>query len=665
MKKVLTTLLLLLSATLFWAQPSSQINLQAVARTTGGAILNNKTITLKISLLEGTATGTPVWVEQTAVTTNQFGLFNYAIGSGTPVGAFTYVNVDWSTKKFVQLEIDPAGGLNFVTLSTDELKSVPFANTAKSALSLKLPLDQTTPDNGPANTSGLTIRSNIADGMAGVTTKKDKSGVYGLFTGDANNTTGTGLYGAANKDGNGVAGINMEKGTFGILGHPIYSGFFSGSPVLIDNRKQGVSLQLAGARHTFMELYPNQVANPGIRRAVIGFPGDDLTYLLLQNEFPNGNIAYRCGTGGIHDFQNSNMFITAGGLTVSNGNIIAKSGGLAYCATNVGGDNAGLEIHATGSGSPYIDFALSAVDYHMRLGLAATNNLLLQGGGLQIDGITPRNMSYAFYTKNSNNTPNTGAASETANPLSLYASQRIAATEFNAFSDKRIKKDFLLSRNDKDLSTLSKLEVTDYRHIDFVTKGEAYKIGFIAQQVEQIYPEAVSKSKDFIPNVYLPATKATVQNETLRIDMAKDIALVKGDKVRFYVKDKMHESEVADIILPGNETEGLSFTINNWKNGDVQEVFVYGKEVNDFRAVDYDRIFTLNVSATQELIKRNEDLTKRVIELEKQKQGLENGIKNLDGKVSDILKRLNTEGLSTTAEINSNSSTPKTMSHEK
>ncbi len=61
-----------------------------------------------------------------------------------------------------------------------------------------------------------------------------------------------------------------------------------------------------------------------------------------------------------------------------------------------------------------------------------------------------------------------------------------------------------------------------------------------------------------------------------------------------------------------------------------EEVFVYGREVNDFRTVDYDAISMLNVSATQELAKKleareselaalraaNEALAKRLATLE-------------------------------------------------
>lgn len=48
---------------------------------------------------------------------------------------------------------------------------------------------------------------------------------------------------------------------------------------------------------------------------------------------------------------------------------------------------------------------------------------------------------------------------------------------------------------------------------------------------------------------------------------------------------------------------GNSFTVDSWTENS-EKIFVFGKEVNDFRIVDYDRLFTLNLSATKELNKR-------------------------------------------------------------
>ena len=51
-----------------------------------------------------------------------------------------------------------------------------------------------------------------------------------------------------------------------------------------------------------------------------------------------------------------------------------------------------------------------------------------------------------------------------------------------------------------------------------------------------------------------------------------------------------------------------------------EKVFVYGREVSDFRVVDYEAISMLNVSATQELAKQVKALNEsqaRIAELEK------------------------------------------------
>lgn len=62
---------------------------------------------------------------------------------------------------------------------------------------------------------------------------------------------------------------------------------------------------------------------------------------------------------------------------------------------------------------------------------------------------------------------------------------------------------------------------------------------------------------------------------------------------------------VADVL---SET---AFTVE-WAETAPEKVFVYGKKVEDFHTVDYDRIFTLNVSATQELAAQVEQLQKEL-----------------------------------------------------
>ena len=83
-----------------------------------------------------------------------------------------------------------------------------------------------------------------------------------------------------------------------------------------------------------------------------------------------------------------------------------------------------------------------------------------------------------------------------------------------------------------------------------------------------------------------------------------------GDRLRI-IADQQREVVVSAV-------QGNTITVQDWPVADTQEAFVYGKQVNDFCVVDYDRIFTLNVSATQALIQEVDDLKAQVAALQAQ-----------------------------------------------
>ncbi|TQD40278.1 tail fiber domain-containing protein [Haloflavibacter putidus] len=112
------------------AQMPEKFNYQGIARSTNGDAMANQNLGLKISIMNG---GTAVYVETHTVTTNNFGLYNLAIGGGTTVsGAMN--SVDWSTgNKFIKVQIDPNGGSSYATLGITELLSVPYAMYSASS----------------------------------------------------------------------------------------------------------------------------------------------------------------------------------------------------------------------------------------------------------------------------------------------------------------------------------------------------------------------------------------------------------------------------------------------------------------------------------------------------------------------------------------------------
>ena len=194
----------------------------------------------------------------------------------------------------------------------------------------------------------------------------------------------------------------------------------------------------------------------------------------------------------------------------------------------------------------------------------------------------------------------------TAN-YSIYASDRIAAVEFNAFSDERIKISQGRSDNATDLQTLLGIVITDYHYKDVIGKGDAPHKKVIAQQVEQVFPQAVSKHTDVVPDIYQLA--AVVDGW---VELATD--LQPGERVRL-ICDKVEG--LYDVL----EVTKDKFRADFKPDGD--KVFVFGREVNDFCNVDYDAIAMLNVSATQQLKKEmdalkveNADLNARLAVLE-------------------------------------------------
>jgi hypothetical protein len=110
------------------------LNFQGVARTNNNIILASQPISLRLSILQGSATGIAEYVETRRVTTNAQGLFTAVIGDTgaiSTLGNFTTIN--WrNTPKFLKIEMDPTAGTNFITMGTTQFQYVAYAQFAKS-----------------------------------------------------------------------------------------------------------------------------------------------------------------------------------------------------------------------------------------------------------------------------------------------------------------------------------------------------------------------------------------------------------------------------------------------------------------------------------------------------------------------------------------------------
>ena len=170
MKKILFSLLLLLAAfTAAWAQVPQQISYQSVIRDGNNKVLVASTVGIKISLLQGSATGSAVYVETHRKTTNANGLVSLEIGTGTVLSG-SFAGINWANGPYlIKTETDPAGGTNYGIPGIAPLNSVPYALYAANG----------TP--GPKGDKGDTGATG-ATGAAGPAGATGPQGVAGLLT---------------------------------------------------------------------------------------------------------------------------------------------------------------------------------------------------------------------------------------------------------------------------------------------------------------------------------------------------------------------------------------------------------------------------------------------------------------------------------------------------
>jgi hypothetical protein len=127
MKKYFLSLLFVVTAIAIWAQAPQRFNYQAVARDEAGTPLSNQNVGFRFSILQGGENGTVVYSETQSLATNDFGLVNTSVGSGT-VQSGNFSTINWGSNSFfLKVEMDPAGGNAYSLIGSNQLLSVPYA----------------------------------------------------------------------------------------------------------------------------------------------------------------------------------------------------------------------------------------------------------------------------------------------------------------------------------------------------------------------------------------------------------------------------------------------------------------------------------------------------------------------------------------------------------
>ena len=190
MKKKLLLVGALLMGAYTFAQAPQKMSYQAVVRNGSNALVSNSPVGVKISVLQGSASGTAAYVETQNVTTNANGLATFQIGNGTVVSG-TMAGIDWANGPyFIKTETDPTGGTNYTIAGTSELLSVPYALYSANGTPGPQGIQGPAGPAGPAGADG----TNGIDGVGGIDGVDGVDGVGIASTVDNGNGTFTLTY---------------------------------------------------------------------------------------------------------------------------------------------------------------------------------------------------------------------------------------------------------------------------------------------------------------------------------------------------------------------------------------------------------------------------------------------------------------------------------------
>jgi hypothetical protein len=211
----------------------------------------------------------------------------------------------------------------------------------------------------------------------------------------------------------------------------------------------------------------------------------------------------------------------------------------------------------------------------------------------------------------------------------------VTAVSYFATSDKRIKANI----NDLNLPSLDiirKIKPREYTLIDGKSNESVY--GFVAQEIKELIPKSVQTVTDFIPSVYenafVDGNKITLLNKSTSDisfcklktrgknggDIIVDVTSIDDSKT--FTIDGDISNNIFCVDICGNTLDEYTKNgVTTYKRGSTvytgevkKGIFVYGIQVDDFHTVDKDTIWTVTLSATQELDKQLQHANTRIAE---------------------------------------------------
>lgn len=183
--------------------------------------------------------------------------------------------------------------------------------------------------------------------------------------------------------------------------------------------------------------------------------------------------------------------------------------------------------------------------------------------------------------------------------VGLYVQYAISADGgYILASDERIKKNIKPAESGS-LAVIKTIPIKSYEHIDPFVHGCATAFNVTAQDLKNTYPEAVTNSSGYIPDMYVKCRWIHVDEKQIEINIPKPHTVIVGDKVKLILEDSTHREAVVTAIKNDN-----TFAVEKWEEFKLEvsdEMFVYGKHTDDFLRVDKIKLGVLALAGVKEL----------------------------------------------------------------
>ena len=211
-----------------------------------------------------------------------------------------------------------------------------------------------------------------------------------------------------------------------------------------------------------------------------------------------------------------------------------------------------------------------------------------------------------------------------SNYYSIYANNRIAATEFNAYSDSRIKKNVVDINDSSALDKIRLLEPKIYNYIDEKQKGTSNVYGFIAQEVANVLPYAVTVGTGDIPNILTNSNVSVTSDSNvleLRLDTTVEGLTLSNTSNINITTDKNKYLTVPVLTFSGSNV----ITIQNSDTfSNVTGAYIHGEQVSNFNHLNKDAIWAVSTAALQEVDRQLQAEKAKVADLIARVTALEN-----------------------------------------